>query len=206
MTATKSLKSLKTCLGDRLVSIGFTVQGDAFLRKMGDTVVVIEVQKDLKRSTREVILFTVNVGISVDTLRDAATAENAETLSPEKCHWRERLGRLLPMQTDVWWSVRDEQTAQIACEEIATGLIQTALSKIEQSASSAALIQEWREGRGRGLTEYERRTNLASLLCALNRKQEADVAIQELEAASLGKGWEIAARSTVRRLRQQLLP
>jgi Domain of unknown function (DUF4304) len=209
MEAAKSFKHLKVCLAKRLAPSGFVADGDIVSRKMHDTLVVIEVQKDRKYSTKEEIRFTVNVGISADALREVAAvavgSSSSDVPPPEKCHWRQRLGHLLPAQSDVWWSVRDAQTAQVACYEIAAGLTDIALPKVEAVASSDALVNAWQEGRGQGLTEYERRASLARLLMALGRKEEAQAAVQALEEASLGKSWAVSAAYDVKELRKQLL-
>jgi hypothetical protein len=209
MEAAKSFKHLKACLAKRLAPSGFVVGGDIMSRKMHDTVVVIEVQKDRKYSTKDEIRFTINVGISADALREVAAAAGGSSSSnvppPERCHWRQRLGHLLPAQSDVWWSVSDEKTVQAVCDEIAAGLTDIALPKVEAMASSDALVNAWREGRGQGLTEYERRVNLARLLMTLGRKEEAQAAVQALEDASLGKSWAASAAYDVKVLRKQLL-
>ncbi len=205
MTVTKNFKSLKVCLANGLTPLGFAVEGDMFFRAVRDTILVIEVQKDRRYSTKEEIRFTVNVGLSIDVLRSSDLVNSQATvLSFEKCHWRERLGRLLPAESDVWWSIRDEQSARSVCEEVVTGLVRVALPQVEAVASSESLATLWKGGRGRGLTEYERRTNLAKLLCALKRTAEAQVAIQELENASVGKSWEVSARYDVKELRKQI--
>lgn len=205
MTATKNFKSLKVCLANGLAPFGFAIEGDIFFRTVSDTILVLEVQKDRKYSTKEEIRFTINVGLSIDILRSSDLINGPSSVpSPEKCHWRERLGRLLPAESDVWWSIRDEQSALAVCEEVVSGLIRVALPKVEAVASSESLATLWKEGRGRGLTEYERRANLAKLLCALKRTEEAKIAIQELENASLGKSWEVSARYDVKELRKQV--
>ncbi len=208
MKAAESFRHLKTCLAKRLAPSGFVGAGDIVWRKMHDTVVVIEVQKDRKYGTKDEIRFTINVGISVDALREVVAAAGGPSSSdvppPEKCHWRQRLGHLLPAQSDVWWSVCNEQTAKAVCDEIASGLINIALPKAEKLASSDALVNSWQEGRGQGLTEYERRANLARLLIALGRKEEAQAAAQALEDSSLGKAWAASAAYDVKELRKQL--
>ncbi len=208
MKPVEVFKHLKACLAKRLAPSGFVGTGDLVWRKVLDTVVVLEVQKDRKYSTEDEFRFTVNVGISVNALRDVVSARSGPSSEgvppPEKCHWRQRLGHLLPAQSDVWWSIRDEQTARAVCDEIAAGLIDIALPQVELIASSEALARSWQEGRGQGLTEYERRINLARLLVALGRKEEAQSAVQALEAASLGKSWAVSAAFEVQELRKQL--
>lgn len=207
MKAAESFKHLKACLAKRLAPSGFVGAGNILWRKVHDTVVVVEIQKDRRYSTKEEVRFTVNAGISVDALRDVIAAAGGPSSSdvppPEGCHWRQRLGHLLPVQSDMWWSVRDEQSAQSVCDEIASGLIYIALPKVEAMASSEVLVRSWQEGRGQGLTEYERLVNLARLLIALGRTKEAQVAVQALEDASLGKAWAASATYDVKELRKQ---
>lgn len=206
MTASKSYSILKKYLAKQFAAEGFLTAGDIFWRRCNDTLIVLEIQKDSKRSTKDAILFTLDVGICVDALHAQATSELPSIDVPPtsaKCHWRMRMGRLLA-QTDKWWRVSDEQTARAACEEIATGFKQDVLPKLLEIASSDALIQLWEKGLGQGLTEYERRSNLAALLCLLRRTDEAKAAILSLENASQGKAWESAAKCTVRELRKAL--
>lgn len=74
MTATTSFNSFKKCLATHLRSKGFINVGDILSRKANDTVVILEVQSDRKQSSRDEIVFTINVGISVDALRTADVA------------------------------------------------------------------------------------------------------------------------------------
>jgi hypothetical protein len=71
-------------------------------------------------------------------------------------------------------------------------------------ASSDALVKSWQEGGGQGLTECERRVNLARLLVALGRKEEARAAAQALEDASLGKSSAVSAAVESSELRKPL--
>jgi hypothetical protein len=203
-----SLRRLKARLVERLGPIGYVGEGELLWRSVKDTVVVIELQKDRKHSVKDQVRFTVNVGISVNSLRGASTVEVGSRTPaiplPEKCHWRQRLGFMLPERSDVWWVVGGERTTESVSDELAAGLITVALPKIEAIASSEALLHLWCEGRGQGLTEYERRANLARLLITLGRKEEARVAVQELELASIGKSWATAAAFDVRDLRNHL--
>lgn len=69
MTATKGFSRFKKCFAKRLESIGFVSEDKVFSRRMNDTKIVVEVQRDVKWGTREQIFFTVNVGISADAIR-----------------------------------------------------------------------------------------------------------------------------------------
>nr|WP_315835559.1 DUF4304 domain-containing protein [Bradyrhizobium prioritasuperba] len=187
MSAAKSFKDFKQCLVKHLWPAGFVGADGLLSRKVNDTVVVLQVQKHRKSSGDEIV-FTINTGISVDALRTDAFSEASATkvLRPESCHWRQRLGRLLPAQTDVWWSLRDERDVRSTCDEIVEGLMGQALPRIDEAASSASLILLWRQDRGPGLTEYERRSNLARLLVALERIEEAKTAFARWRMLVLG--------------------
>lgn len=193
-----NFKRMKACLFKRLSIFGFVPQGRMLWRKFNDCLVVIEIQKDSKYKSKEEVRFTINVAISIDPLRDFAAAEDGFSSSdiptPEKCHWRERLGYLLPARADVWWSVSNMETADSVCIEIAEALIKVALPQVELLASSSAMVQCWKDGGGRGLTAYSTRLNLARLLIILGRHEEGEAAIQAMEKASEGRSsaWSVA--------------
>ena len=86
MKAAESFKHLKACLVKRLAPSGFIGAGDIVWCKVHDTVVVVEVQKDRKYSTKEEVRFTVNAGISVDALRDVVAAAGGPSyqMSPRR--------------------------------------------------------------------------------------------------------------------------
>jgi hypothetical protein len=206
MTAAKRFSEFKACLRKRLTPAGFAAEGELFSCKAQDVLIVLEILRDRKRSAKEVIRFTINVGISADALRTAAAdgAQLSAIPRPETCHWRDRLGRLLGAESDVWWSVGSGLNTQSVCDEIADGLLETALPKVHAVASSDALVRLWQDGRGRGLTEYERRVNLVKMLLALGRREEARVAVQALQDSSKGRSWEASARYDVEVARRQL--
>jgi Domain of unknown function (DUF4304) len=207
MNLTTYLKAATQCVTKRLKPEGFTVSGNIAWRKVHDTLVIVHIQSD-RHNSADKARFTVNLGVSIDQLRilsaNAVGLTGKEVPPIEKCHWRIRLGRLLLQKSDVWWAVHDGMSAHNSCEEIATGLIATALPIVYRLASSEALIAEWQGGRGEGLTEYERLANLAKLLCLLNRIDETKNAIRALEEASIGTSWEVSARCDVNALRAQI--
>jgi hypothetical protein len=202
MTADQSFKEFKACLTRRLRTVGFSARNRLFFRPMNDTLLVLELQRH--RSTKEEVRFTVNVGLSIDLLRAATPGGLVWVPAPNQCHWQMRLGKLLQAKRDVWWAIRDEQTALATCDEIAAGLIDTALPKVEAVASSSALAALWQAGEGAGITEFEERANLVKLLYALGRTEAARDAIQALEDASRGKTWEMTATFLAIALRKEV--
>ena len=188
--------------------MGFSQKGMFLSRNMKDTLVVLEIRKDRKYGSKDGIRFTINVGISVSALhRDDVAfgdASGEKIPTPEMCHWRQRLGHITQAHRDVWWIVNDDDAANAVCEEIFDSFVREAFPKIESAASVEALLQMWQEGRGPGLPEYLRRLELARLLFLTGRLDEARIAVQALEDASIGKAWGVSARVDVKAMRARI--
>ena len=205
MSAAKSFNQFKTLLAERLTEQGLHRKGDVLTKAMPEAVLVFELQKDSRNSTKEAVRFTVNVGIFLDALRAFRGDDPAQAdPSAEQCHWRARLGRLTAAQADVWWTIRNDEEARVLCDEIATAIATDALPRIEGLATTDAFVDAWRSDKGQGLTEYERRANLARLLLVLGRKNEAREAMHALTAASEGKAWAAAAKVDAREIERLL--
>ena len=205
MSAAKSYKSFKRCLAKRLALEGYVGNGDRLTLKVSEAVIVFELQQDLKNSSKELVRFTVNAGISLDALRVFFSGEPSESsVSTEQCHWRSRLGRLMPPPSDVWWTINNDEEAESRCGEIVSIIRDIAFPQIKTLAVVETFVQLWQSGRGQGLTEYERRISLARLLTALGRKSEAREALEAFEAASIGKAWAASAKVDARELNKHL--
>lgn len=202
--ALKAFNMVKACLTRFLASNGFSVKNYVAWRPINDTVLLIEIQKDKKHNSEDVIRFTVNIGISIDALRKFEAIPEVLPPTLAKCHWRQRLGRLMPQEADLWWSVADNEDATLVCEQILKGLSDFALPKIKSIASSEVLMKFWEEDIGQGLTEYERRVYLARLLVFEKRGEQARAALESLEKASIGRLWEKSAAVEIEKLRDRL--
>lgn len=179
--------------------------GDTLTLKVSEAVIVFELQQDLKNSSKELVRFTVNAGVSLDALRGFSSRESAELgFSVEQCHWRSRLGKLMDSSSDVWWTINNDEEAVARCEKIVSAIRDIASPKLKTIAVAETFVQLWQSDKGQGLTEYERRINLARLLVALGRKSEARDALQVLETASLGKAWAVSAKVDARELNRYL--
>lgn len=205
MSGAKSYKSFKRCLAKRLVPAGFVGNGDVLTLKVPEAVIMFELQQDLKNSSKELVRFTVNAGISLDALRGFSEGQFLEPgFSVDQCHWRSRLGKLMDSSSDVWWTINGDDEAEARCDEIVVAIRDIAFPHIQSLAVAETFVQLWKSGKGQGLTEYERRINLARLLVALGRKSEAREALEILESASLGKAWAASAKVDARELYKHL--
>ncbi len=131
---------------------GFTRRGQVYrLPAPSGSVAVVQIFKS-RRSTPEKMLFTVEVGIINGVL--AATRytgvgtgdmSKADVL---RAHWRCRLGHLMPLRTDAWWSVETKSEIPAVVEGIAEALKAHALPVMLPLLDPSALMTLWREDRG----------------------------------------------------------
>ncbi|GGX88915.1 DUF4304 domain-containing protein [Massilia dura] len=203
MNAAKNYKSFKRYLAKRLAPEGYVGNGNALTLKVSEAVIVFELQQDLKNSSKEMVRFTVNTGISLHALREFFSDDSSESVfSAEQCHWRSRLGRLMDSPSDVWWTISNDEDVESRCDEIVSIIRDIALPQIKTLAVAETFVQLWKNGKGQGLTEYERRISLARLLWALGRETEAQGALEAFETASIGKGWAASAKVDARELKK----
>ncbi|RTL27198.1 MAG: DUF4304 domain-containing protein [Burkholderiales bacterium] len=161
----KSYKSVKNCVARHLSEHGFVARDfDTLEMKVDGVSIILEFQKD-KDCKGDVTRFTVSIAIFIGLLMSNHPPSEGLTLkkpSLSDSHWWDRLGKLLPVDADVWWCVSNEQSAQTSCAEIVEGVVNHALPKIKEIASVEALLGQWKSGVGHGLTEYQRHLYLGS--------------------------------------------
>ncbi|WP_082938540.1 DUF4304 domain-containing protein [Mitsuaria sp. 7] len=203
--ATQLFVEFKKSLAEALAPLGFLLHGNSLSREKNGVRILIELQRDAKYGTKEALRFTLNVGLMSRVLQDFDNiGVETPTVIPESdlWHWRSRLGQLLPDRTDRWWEISDDDSEKSVREEVVDGILAYGLPKLEPLADVDQLIMLWKSGQGAGLTEYRRRRNLARLLVAQGRTEEALDAVRELSEASIGKSWEVAARYDVKVLKE----
>ena len=96
-----SYKALIASLSESLKVAGFLRRANTFTFSYGNNVGIIEFQRSVK-SSREAILFTVNVGVVLgDLLEGGLSFVRKDSIL--NAHLRQRIGALLPERTDKWW-------------------------------------------------------------------------------------------------------
>jgi hypothetical protein len=190
-------RKFRRCLGKQLAPAGFRASEEAFTYVLADAVIVIEPQYHVG----ETGALAINLGIALDLLREAS-GENG-MLTVDRCHWRSRLGSQTAFG-DGWWGMDDDTSAESLCTQMASRILNSVLPRLIQIAKPETLLELWRDGKSEGLTEFERRTNLALLLAKLGRSADAVEALHMLEKASFGRPWAAAAVSEVREIRKIL--
>ena len=121
-----------------LKGYGFSRRGQNFYVRRAGNWGVINFQKS-QSSTQEKVKFTVNLGIYSQVL--AKFYYKWKEGSPPReseCHWRERVGLLLPENKDHWWVI-DETTLLPSLVKEFGDILPLAVSEIESYITDEAL-------------------------------------------------------------------
>jgi Domain of unknown function (DUF4304)/HEAT repeats len=129
----------------------FAGSGQDFHRRIDGNWAAINVQRD-RYSTADEVRFTVNLGTASTAVRIEDGYSPDEPAREIDCHWRARVGDLLPKPADTWWSVRsDAPASRIAAlgSTVAGHLADRAVSKLEVMASDEAILATVLDGEPR---------------------------------------------------------
>ena len=130
---------------------GFGGSGQDFHRRIDGNWAAINVQR-YRYSTADDVRFTINLGTASTAVRDEDGFPPDEPAREINCHWRARIGDLLPKPADTWWSVRsDAPASRIAAlgNTIAGHLADRAVPKLEVMASDEAILATVLDGEPR---------------------------------------------------------
>lgn len=108
---------------------------------------------------------------------------SAQTVRWDDCHWRMRLGFLLPEKRDVWWTIGD-RLAETVKQEQKGYLLSVALPELGKRLRDDQLLDEWLSGSSPGLTAGQRLMNILILGRSLRPDHDwSSTATQLLEMA-----------------------
>jgi hypothetical protein len=189
----KEYKHLLNAIGSFLKTLGFTKKGDTFYILSEGNWGLINFQKS-KDSSKGTVRFTLNLGVQSITL--AQVLENNSTDRPtiEDCHWKKRIGFLLPQKEDYWWVIEENSTSmENLVGEISDILTETVLSDLKSHITDESLKQEWLNGLSEGVTELQRYIYLTTIL-KLSNDERLSTIIDAFLSFSKGKSYEYTAK------------
>jgi hypothetical protein len=128
---------------------GFKRRGAYFLRSVEDVVHLISLQSS-SSSTQDSARVTVNLAVWCKILDDTGAAPSVWT-----AHWRKRIGRLMPANGDLWWSLLSDRALDAAATEIVGALEGYGLPALDSLTSAASLLTLWDSGESPGLTRAQ---------------------------------------------------
>ncbi len=159
-SAASNYKGLIGDISLALRPLGFRRSQSLLVRELGDAKILVEFQRS-RRSTRDTVLFCINVAVSIDALRGVDMAHRKPTI--DDADWRIRLGA--EPGSDHWWSVNDSPINPTKGQIVE--LIVRLMPELERLAQPANLLTLWKSGSSPGLTNVQRDARL-HMLAALD--------------------------------------
>ena len=163
VNALEEFKELLKLIAPLLKGYGYSRRGQNFYVRRDGNWGLMNFQKS-QSSTKDRVAFTVNLGVYSQVL--ARFYYKWKEGSPPKesaCHWRERVGFLLPENQDHWWVI-DASTLLSSLVKEFEVILPLAVSTIENYITDEALRDLLLSGNNAGFTNYVRLENLSVLV------------------------------------------
>lgn len=206
MKPADKLKELVGRIAPVLKGHGFSRKGLTFYINRDGNYGLINFQKSTK-SNSDMIIFTINIGVISRRLLQFFSAEQRSTdLFVDNCHWRERIGFMLPTRQDKWWTIEANTSTEHLAEELCEYIVSLAIPEINKYIEDEALRDLWLSGRSPGLTNFQRLMNLSVMVKALGPSDELESVMRDLQQAVEGQPTASVAERHLRRLEQESAP
>ena len=156
-------KELINKVGLDIKSVGFNKYGDTFYVNKFRNWGLINFQKS-RSSTSLATLFTINLGISSNILRQNDGIDLSKKPIIWDCHWRKRIGFILEVKQDYWWELTDRTDLDKLSSDVIGMLNNRGIPELNEHINDESLISEWLNNVGSGLTELQIYVNLTTIL------------------------------------------
>jgi len=180
---------LKECISPFLKAHGYKKKAALYYSTNSEgNVLVIDFQKS-RKSEKDRIEFTINVAVSSNRI---ATFCGTQAVPPclDDCHWKTRIGHLLPEKQDKWWTIEPSTPLNELCSTMKCLLEQYAFKAIAENSSDQNLRDLWLSGNSPGLTNIQRLIYLSVLLKQIGSQEKLSAIIEEMKTISRGKATE----------------
>lgn len=157
----ETFNELMEAVRGRLASAGFVRQGKIFRIISRNNCGIIDFQRS-SASSKQAILFTINLSVVCGDLMEGGLARNKKPLGID-AHIHERIGWLLPERSDKWWKIDESTDREDLIKEISDIVLEKAVPFIERYLDTNAIIDLWESGQSPGLTEVQRQRFLTKL-------------------------------------------
>lgn len=154
----KEFKSIAAgSIMELLKPLGYKKSGFIFTKDIGELVFMIGLQSSTTSTSKEPKV-TLNVGIWIKILSDNKKASIWE------CQWRSRIGKLMPENSDKWWSMASIEDAVKVSIEIRDSINDYALPILQSLNTLEKITEQWKTGKSPGLTVKQRDSYLQELI------------------------------------------
>ncbi len=159
---------------------------------------LLSFQKSWSSITQEVE-FTISIGVWSRRLAAFHATMSEQPPVPEwpsimDCHWRRRLGFLMPEHDDVWWTISDQTEVDELERELTPILTEIALPTLQGRISDEALRDVWLKGTDVGISDFDRLRHLTVLLAELGPRERLDEAAKDFYRLGMGRPSEPLVR------------
>ncbi len=193
-------KFMKECIRPYFQEHGFAAKKNTFFVRKSNNCGLVSFKKSSTSSANETI-FTIDIGISSQRLKHFfSDTYNLPTI--DQCHWRQRIGFLLPRGYDLWWTITSNTDLCNLCKTIKDILSMYAIPELETYMSDDSLRDLWLTGESPGLTDIERLLNLSVILNDIGPQSILDEIIDKLRSASNGEPVESIVSIYIKKLLQ----
>lgn len=186
MTAQERFSQMVERLAVRLRGHGFARQGTSFSKRAeGGNWHLVELPKSGK-STADIILFAIDVGICSARLRKFFVGERRAVPTRSDCHFAARLAMLVHGK-DRWWTVDHRTDTDALSREVGDLIATQGVATFDRYGDDASLRDLWLSGASPGLTDVQRLTNLVVLLHDIGPREYLDDQIQRVTDLTKGR-------------------
>jgi hypothetical protein len=143
-------------IAPRLRDQGFAGSGQDFHRRVDGNWQAINVQRS-KYSNADEVKFTINLGTASAAVIAAAREDPDEPQREVLCHWRTRIGSLLPGKHDVWWTIRSRMSARDLDRlgvEVGDALIRRGVPELDRMVADQAILELHSASEGSDMSPY----------------------------------------------------
>jgi uncharacterized protein DUF4304 len=160
---------------------GFSRKGQSFYLYRHANWGIVNFQKSTG-STREKILFTINLGVASTRLLEFFESGRFSDRRPNiwDCHWHERIGSLLPGRQDTWWSIDATTPLEELTQTLCGHLQDVGIPEIEKHISDVALRDLWLTEFVSGVGGPQNLEPLSVLLKILGPQHMLDAVLERL--------------------------
>jgi len=169
-------------------NLGFRRKGATFFNCEEGNVGLLNFQKSTK-SNSHTTFFTLNLGVYCSTLNQLDVPGMGAKPTISDCHWRERIGFLLPERHDYWWQINDADPLENLISEVIGIVLSIAVPEIKKHITDISLQDSWMEGIFSGINEQQMYIYLIAMLKSRNHGSLMQK-VQELKAISKGRPFE----------------
>lgn len=199
MLPSDSYSQLLADVNEVLVGFRFRRSGRIFRLAKDENVAVIDFQRSVK-TTASRIVFTIHFGVWSRRVASFVSGNAIPTkVDTADCHWRERVGFMMPQREDVWWSIESPADALAVTKEVQHALRQLTPTLVALT-DDHMLRDEWLADRSPGLTEIQRLSYLMILVKQIGPADLLDSIKQQLVRESGDKPVAAIVRKYIARL------